>query len=77
METGGSLIYALGAMALVVSALAARRLSFGETAKMILAWVAIFGVLFVIFSYMGAGNIRYRRNSEPECRWPKCAVNTR
>ena len=51
METGGSLIYALGAMALVVSALAARRLSFGESAKMILAWVAIFGVLFVIFSF--------------------------
>ena len=51
METGGSLIYALGAMALVVSALAARRLLFGETAKMILAWVAIFGVLFVIFSF--------------------------
>jgi aspartyl protease family protein len=51
MESSGELLYAIGGLVLVISALAARRLSFGETAKMILAWVAIFAVLIVIFSF--------------------------
>jgi aspartyl protease family protein len=41
---------ALGMLALVGSAFAARRAPVGQTAKMAAAWVAIFGVLFVGFS---------------------------
>lgn len=42
------LIYAIGALTLVGSSLAARRLSLGKTLKMVLAWIAIFAGLFVI-----------------------------
>ncbi len=51
MDDGGSLIYGIGALLLLVSALAARRLPLGALAKMILAWVAIFAVLFIIIGY--------------------------
>ncbi len=51
MDEGGSLIYGIGALLLIVSSLAARRLPLGSLAKMVLAWVAIFAVLFVVFSY--------------------------
>ncbi|MBY8821397.1 retropepsin-like aspartic protease family protein [Sphingomonas colocasiae] len=43
-----SLIYAVGGLVLVGSALAARRLPMRQTLKMALAWVAIFAGLFVI-----------------------------
>jgi hypothetical protein len=41
-------IYYALMLILPVSALAARRLPLGETIKMGLAWVAIFGILFVL-----------------------------
>ena len=59
METGGSLIYALGAMALVVSALAARRLSFGETAKMMLLCDLWCAIVLLSFSASGPKSNRY------------------
>lgn len=43
-------LYALGGLALVGSALFARRLPLGQTAKMAVAWLAIFAVVFVGFS---------------------------
>jgi len=43
-----NLIYAIGGLVLVGSSLAARRLPMGQTLKMALAWIAIFGGLFVI-----------------------------
>lgn len=43
-----TLISIIGCMVLVGSSLAARRIPFGQTLKMALAWVAIFGILFVI-----------------------------
>lgn len=46
-QTGG-LIWGVGALVLVVSALAARRLPLGQTVKMALAWVAIFVVAALI-----------------------------
>jgi len=46
-QTGG-LIWGIGALVLVVSALAARRLPLGQTVKMALAWVAIFLVAALI-----------------------------
>lgn len=54
MNGGGddalTFLAALGMLALVGSAFAARRAPIGQTAKMAAAWVAIFGVLFVGFS---------------------------
>lgn len=41
-------IYYALMLILPVSALAARRLPLGDTIKMALAWVAIFGILFVL-----------------------------
>ena len=43
------LVWAIGAMVLVVSSLAARRLPVGRTVTMALAWAAIFAVAFAIF----------------------------
>jgi aspartyl protease family protein len=51
MDDGASIVYAVGALILLISSLAARRLPLGSVAKMLLAWVAIFSVLFVIVSY--------------------------
>ena len=53
-------VYLALMLILPISALAARRLPLGETVKMALAWVAIFGVLFIVVSLwqgaMGAGS---------------------
>jgi aspartyl protease family protein len=43
-------IYALGLLALVGSAFAMRKVPIGQSAKMALAWVAIFAVVFVGFA---------------------------
>jgi aspartyl protease family protein len=51
MEDGPSLIWGVICMLLLVSSLAARRLSLGEVAKAALAWIAIFAALFAIFSF--------------------------
>jgi aspartyl protease family protein len=51
MDDGGSLIYGIGALLLMVSSLAARRLPIGSLAKMTLAWLAIFAALFIAISY--------------------------
>jgi aspartyl protease family protein len=53
MDTGAQLLYALAGLVLVGSSLAARRLPMSDLLKMILAWVAIFGVLFILFSFRG------------------------
>ena len=45
--TGDVLLYA-AMLVLPVSALIARRLPLGETLKMALAWIAIFGLLYVV-----------------------------
>lgn len=47
----GSLIYAVLLLVLVASSLFARRLPFGETLKMALTWVLIFGAIFVVFAF--------------------------
>ncbi len=51
MEDGPSLIWGVICILLLVSSLAARRLSLGEVAKAALAWMAIFAALFAIFSF--------------------------
>lgn len=47
----GSLIYAVLLLVLVASSLFARRLPIGETLKMALTWVLIFGAIFVVFTF--------------------------
>jgi aspartyl protease family protein len=47
------LVYLIGVLVLVGSALAARRTGLGSMAKMALAWLAIFAVGFILFSYRG------------------------
>lgn len=47
-DTAVQLIWFVGAMALVVSSLAARRLPMADWIKMALAWIAIFGLVFLV-----------------------------
>ena len=47
-DTGFNVLYLALLLILPVSALAARRLPIGQTVKMALAWVAIFGMMFVL-----------------------------
>lgn len=51
MEDGPSLIWGVVCLLLLISSLAARKLPLGQVAKMALAWIAIFAVLFAIFSF--------------------------
>lgn len=46
-----NLVFAIGALVLVASALFSRRIGFGEIVRSILGWIAIFAVFIVIFSY--------------------------
>ncbi len=47
-DTTVQLIWFVGAFALVVSSLLARRLPAADWVKMALAWVAIFGLVFLV-----------------------------
>lgn len=47
-DTGVQLIWFVGALALVVSSLLARRLPAADWVKMALAWAAIFGLVFLV-----------------------------
>ena len=46
-----NLVFAIGALVLVAGALFSRRIGFGEIIRNILAWVAIFALFIVGFSY--------------------------
>ena len=50
-DTGPSLVYYILAIVLVASSLVGMRLPIAKAAKMALAWVAIFGAAFVLFSF--------------------------
>lgn len=47
-DTTVQIIWFVGAFALVVSSLLARRLPMADWLKMALAWVAIFGLVFLV-----------------------------
>ena len=51
MEDGPSLIWGVVCIVLLMSSLAARRLSLGYVAKAAFAWIAIFAALFAIFTF--------------------------
>ncbi|HTG38379.1 retropepsin-like aspartic protease family protein [Sphingomonas sp.] len=49
-DQGVELVWAIGALVLVLSALTARRLSIGMVIRSVLGWLAIAAVLFILFS---------------------------
>ena len=52
-ERGPYVVYYVLAAVLVASSLIGMRQPIGKTAKMLLAWVGIFGVAFLLFSFRG------------------------
>ncbi|MEW4466985.1 TIGR02281 family clan AA aspartic protease [Parasphingorhabdus sp. JC815] len=46
-----NLVFAIGALVLVISALFSYRIGFGQLVRTALSWVAIFAIFIVIFSY--------------------------
>ncbi len=46
-----NLVFAIGALILVASALFSRRIGFGEIVRSVLSWIAIFAIFIVMFSY--------------------------
>lgn len=50
-DDSGRLIYLALCLVLVVSSLVGMRLPIGKTVKMLLAWLVIFGVVFVLFTF--------------------------
>ncbi|MFD1788575.1 TIGR02281 family clan AA aspartic protease [Sphingomonas floccifaciens] len=49
-EDSASLLWGVGALVLVVSALSARRLSFGQVLRSLMSWILIFGVAMLAFA---------------------------
>jgi aspartyl protease family protein len=56
-----SLIYSLVVLTMVASGLFARKLPLGQTMKYVLAWVGIFGLGFVLFSFKGEAGALWQR----------------
>jgi aspartyl protease family protein len=52
-DDNASVLYGVIFLALLLPALFARRLPFGNVMKMVLAWVGIFAALFIVFSFRG------------------------
>ena len=50
-DNGGYALYYILLLVLVASSLIGMRLPLGKVLKMVLAWVAIFGVAFILFSF--------------------------
>jgi len=64
-DSGLNLVYAIGALVLVASMLFSERLRLGQFLRLALAWVAIFAVAIVLFSYREeAGAVWARVKSE-------------
>lgn len=60
-DQGANLLYTALALMLVASSLFGRRLALGTTVKMALGWVAIFGVIYVLFLFRGEGQAIWDR----------------
>lgn len=56
-------IWGIGALVLVGSSLIARRMPIGQSIKMALAWMAIFGAAFVLFLFRDEGRAVWNRAS--------------
>jgi aspartyl protease family protein len=60
-DTMAQWIWGIGALTLVGSSLVARRMPIGQTLKMALLWVAIFGTMFVLFLFRDEGRAIWAR----------------
>lgn len=60
-ENGPSIIWGVVCALLLISSLAARRLPLKDTARMALAWVAIFAALFTVFSFRSELKVVWNR----------------
>lgn len=58
---GSSLIWGVTMAVLLIASLAARRLPIGQVMKMVLAWIAIFAGLFVLFSFRNEFGVIWER----------------
>lgn len=56
-----SLVYSLIVLMMVASGLFARKLPLGQTMKYVLAWIGIFGLGFVLFSFRGEAGALWQR----------------
>jgi aspartyl protease family protein len=64
-DNGGYALYYILLIVLVASSLIGMRIPMGKAVKMLLAWVAIFGVAFILFSFRSEfGNIGQRLRAE-------------
>lgn len=61
MEDGMTVVWGIGALALVGSSLIAQKLPLGKALKMVLAWLGIFGVAFVLFLFQDEGRTIWQR----------------
>lgn len=61
MDDGFTFIWGIGALVLVISSLVAQKLPIGKAIKMLLAWVAIFGGVFILFLFQDEGQEVWRR----------------
>ena len=61
MDEGISAIWGVGALVLVISSLVAQRLPLGKALKMAFAWIAIFGLAFVLFLFKDEGRAVWQR----------------
>jgi len=62
-DDGTSLIWGVTMAVLLIGSLAARRLPLGQVMKMVLAWIAIFAGLFVLFSFRAEFGMIWQRVS--------------
>ena len=60
-DTVAALALVLGSAVLIGSSLVARRIPIGTTAKLAVAWVAVFAVVYVAFLYRGVAGDAWRR----------------
>lgn len=60
-EDGSSLIWGVVCAMFLISSLAARRLPLAQTAKMALAWIAVFAGLFALFSFRHEFSVIWNR----------------
>jgi aspartyl protease family protein len=61
MDDSISAIWGVGALVFVISSLVAQRLPIGKVLKMVLAWIAIFGLTFVLFLFKDEGRAVWQR----------------
>lgn len=73
-DTGVDVLYLLLCLILVGSALIGMRLPLGKALKMVLGWVAVFGLAFAIFAFRGEWSVLGARLKEAAIGAPAAPV---